>query len=119
MPLTQKSGALGRLFKRKDKENNSRESGRDAYLDWEILLLSFFVLNIVAIGVSVYLYGKIVKGELFLVDKKGPASSQTLDRFALEQTVSFFAQKREKFDALQNEPVSTTDPFIPQAVPKI
>ena len=92
--------------------------GQDAHTDWEIVFFAFLALNLFAIGVSVFMYGKINKGELFLVDKKETVSVKTLNRLELEKTVSFFADKQGRFDALKRKPPLTSDPFVPGIKPK-
>ena len=106
------------LFKKKVAESKTAEFGRNARKDWEIACFGFLILILLAIGMSVFVYGEINKGELFLVDKKEKVSLRTLDRPDLERTVSYFTSKEEKFEALKRRPLSTVDPFIPRPTAK-
>lgn len=110
--------SLNGLFKRSRAESEAAQFGRDARIDWQIVVLAFLFLNVLAVGISVFVYGEINKGELFLVDKKETVSLQTLDTFELERTVGFFEEKRARFETLKRTPLSTTDPFIPKPAPK-
>lgn len=116
--MTWNPSFLKRLFKRQGPERESPQFGRNAHADWKVLFISCVVLNLVAIGVSVFMYGKINKGEIFLVDKKDHVSVRTVDKFELERAVSFFANKQERFEALKRQPPPAVDPFIPSIKPK-
>ena len=92
--------------------------GRDARADWRSIFLAFLALNVLSVGLSVFMYEQINRGEFFLVDKKQPVTVQALDRFALEQTVAFFKEKQARFDALKRGPLPTRNPFVPSITPK-
>lgn len=100
------------LFKHARVESESAQFGRDARADWQVVCFVFLFFNFVAIGMSVFVYQQITKGELFLVDKKEHVSLRTVDRFELERTVSFFSEKKQRFEALKEHPLSTADPFV-------
>ena len=106
------------MFARGLAESESAQFGRDARADWRVICFTFIFLNLVSIGVSVFVYGKINKGEIFLVDKSEQVSVKTLGRFELEQTVHYFNEKQDRFDALLQRGLPTVDPYIPRAVPK-
>lgn len=110
--------SLTRFLKRARGESEAAQFGRDAHTDWRTVFFVFLALNLVSVVGSVFLYRQINQGEFFLVDKKEPAVIRTLDRFALEQTVAFFEDRRTRFDALKHRSLSTKDPFIPGLVPK-
>lgn len=105
-------------MKRAQGESETAQFGRDARADWRRVFLVFLALNLVSVVGSVFLYRQINQGEFFLVDKKEPPVVRTLDRFALEQTVAHFEDKRTRFDALKRRPLSTKSPFIPKSTPK-
>lgn len=87
----------------------------DANRDWKILCCSFLLLNLFSIGVSVFVYRKVDDGEIFLVDKKPTSSRQTLDRFELEKAVTFFENRKSRFETLKRQFLMTDDPFVPTA----
>ena len=99
-------------------ESETAEFGRNARSDWQLVCFVFLFLNVIAIGVSVFMYQGINNGEIFLVDKKETLSAGTFDRFKLEKTVAFFEDKKARFGAFQQKPLMTIDPFIPGMVPK-
>ena len=99
-------------------ESETAEFGRNARFDWQLVCFVFMFLTVVAIGVSVFMYWGINKGEIFLVDKKETLSMGVFDRFKLEKTVAFFEDKKARFEAFQQKPLTTIDPFIPGMVPK-
>ena len=71
-------------------------------------------VTVCMVGVSVFVYAKINKGELFLVDKKTTVSLKMFDTFKLEQTISYFSDKKKRFESLQEKGISTFDPYIPK-----
>ncbi len=83
-----------------------------------MLLVSFFAIALVAVGMSIFVYTKVDQGEIFLVDKKEVTQPKVLDRFQLEKTVSFFESRNEDFISLKRQPLQTLDPFIPTVKPK-
>ncbi len=118
MSLLHSSRSFTALFKRTASGRPSFSFGQTPDRDWKIVLNSFFFVTLIAIGVSVFVYTKVDQGEIFLVDKKEVIPPSVLDRFQLEQTVSFFESKKENFLSLKRQSLQTTDPFIPDAKPK-
>ena len=106
--------SFGGLFRRTHSESEAAQFGRDARSDWQIVCFIFLFLNIAFIGMSVFVYRQINKGELFLVDKKEAVSVRSLDRYELERTVRYFEEKQSRFDLIQQKPFSTADPFVPR-----
>lgn len=91
-------------------ESEAAEFGRDARRDWRLVFISFLVVTALALAFSFFVYARIDKGELFLVDKEGPAPLRTLNRFELEKTVAHFEEKRGRFERLKRAPLSVSDP---------
>ena len=106
--------SFGALFKRTAAESETAQFGRDARADWKMLCFAFLILTVCMVGVSVFVYAKINKGELFLVDKKTTVSLKMFDTFKLEQTISYFSDKKKRFESLQEKGISTFDPYIPK-----
>lgn len=93
--------------------------GRDPRFDWEVVLLFFLALNIISATAGFFVYERINAGEIFLVEKADTAPKNVMDTFELEKTVSFFENKRERFEILRKTPLRTADPYtIPPAKKK-
>ncbi|MEK7170656.1 MAG: hypothetical protein AAB767_05195 [Patescibacteria group bacterium] len=107
--------SLGSLLKRGKAGSEAPRFCGDARADWQRLCVAFLILNLCMIFVSIFVYAKINKGELFLVDKKAEVSQNTFDTFKLEQTISYFGEKQARFKRLQEQGVPTSDPYIPKA----
>lgn len=107
--------SLGSLGRRRPSESETAQFGRDARADWQRLCFAFLFLNLCLVGISIFVYAKINKGELFLVDKKTEVSQKTFDTFKLEKTLSYFDEKQARFEALKERGISTSDPYIPKA----
>lgn len=118
MAFSFSNSSLKGLIPRAQVESESAQFGRDARADWRAVFVAFFVLNLISAGFSAFLYERINKGEFFLMEKRVSVATRTLDRFALEQTVAFFEEKRIRFDALKRRPLPTRNPFIPSIAPK-
>jgi len=118
MTLSSLNHIFKRQWQRARAESETAQFGRDARTDWRSVFLAFLALNLLSVGLSVFMYEQINRGEFFLVDKKQPAAVQALDRFALEQTVAFFKEKQARFDALKRGPLPTKNPFVPSITPK-
>ncbi|MDO8623740.1 MAG: hypothetical protein Q7R54_00040 [bacterium] len=112
------NSSLSRILRRKTISGGFTGFTRGALFDWPALVIGFFALNLVLMGVSVLIYRQIDNGEIFLSDKKEQTALHTLDKFALEQVVTFFDKKHEQFESLMGAPLTGIDPFIPTLVPK-
>ncbi len=118
MKLLKANISLSGFFKPRKSGSDPAQFGRDARADWQVVCISFLVLTLIAITVSVAVYERINKGEIFFSGKKAPVSLRTLNRFELENTILFFEKKHERFEALRRRPLSTVDPFIPKPASK-
>lgn len=98
-------------------ESEAAQFGRDARRDWQAVFIAFLLLNLVSVALNLFVYERINKGEFFLVDKQEPVTVGTVNRFDLEKTVSFFEEKRRKFESLKAKPLSIPDPG-PAITPK-
>lgn len=114
MSLLTKKMSLGGLFRPPLAESETPRFGRDAWLDWQRICIAFLILNALSVGANAFMYARINKGELFLVDKKEGPSLNTLDTFELEQTVGFLGEKETRFESLKRAGLQTTDPFVPK-----
>lgn len=106
------------LFKRAQVIKEAAQTGRDASSDWRVLCVSFLLLILCAIAISVVVYGMVDKGNIFLTEKEKPVALRSFDRFKLERTVLFFEEKKEQFNALKQKPLSTVDPYMPREKPQ-
>lgn len=105
---------FGNFFKRTQTSRETVQFGRDASFDWRMLCISFLILMLGAIIVSVVVYERVDKEDIFFAGKKEPTSLLSFDRFKLERVILFYEKKHEQFDALKRRPLSTVDPYIPR-----
>lgn len=105
---------LANFFKHTQVPGEATQFGRDASADWRALCISFLVFILGAITVSVVVYWRVDKEDIFPAAKKEPTSPLSLDRLKLERTVLFYEKKHEQFEALKRRPLSTVDPYIPR-----
>lgn len=68
------------------------------YHHWEIILISFLILNIFVLGFSVYIFLKINEGGIFLVEQSQEVRVDTIDRGALKELIESFNIKEALFE---------------------
>lgn len=108
---------LRTLARRRGAESETGQFGRDARRDWQLLFVVFILFNLISVVFNLFVYERINKGEIFLVDKPGPPAQSTLNRFELEKTAAFFEEKRRKFESLKGAGFIIPDPG-PATAPK-
>ena len=118
MPFFDAKISLSNWFKRGRVDSETAEFGRNARSDWQVVCFAFLLLNFISIAVSVFMYLKINKGEIFLADKRESPSLGTIDRSLLQKTVAFFEDKKASFETFKQQSLPTVDPFVPDLVPK-
>ena len=86
--------------------------GTSVEADWKIIFISTIVLAILAIVLSLYIFIKIDKGEIFVIEKTTEQSETTLDASLLKETVSYYKNKALKFERIKNVIKPTVDPSL-------
>ncbi|MDO8510236.1 MAG: hypothetical protein Q7S15_01275 [bacterium] len=77
---------------------------------WLVLLLIFFLLNVVNIGWHLYLFWKIQSGEFFIGENRETASTRSIDLKVLEETLEFYRVKDERMKSILAAPLRSIDP---------
>ena len=86
--------------------------GTSPETDWKIILVSTLILSVSIIVLSVFIFIKIDKGEIFVVDKPTGEGKENLDTFLLKETVSYYEAKALKFERIKGLVVPAVDPSL-------
>lgn len=78
---------------------------------WDIILLMFAIVNIIVIGLSVFLFFEINNGELFITEEDRNISVETIDRKLLKDTIELFEMKAIEFENLKYNAPNIIDPM--------
>ena len=95
---------VGRLKREQSLTNVKR--------DWGIMLSVFVLLVGASLMFSVYLFSQISRGEIFVVQFDNTGDVETIDKNLLQETISFFDNKEERFNELRDSPPSFVDPSL-------
>lgn len=79
---------------------------------WKVILIFTASLTVLIIGFSVFMFIKIDKGEIFVMERPLEDEKETLDVNVLRETVSYYQGKALEFERIKNEKASTTDPSL-------
>jgi len=78
--------------------------------DWSTMLGAFLVVTIVIVVLSLYLFYRVVKGEIFSSYNTKTEAGEVLDENILKQVVRSFESKNELLNELKSVPQSFADP---------
>ena len=96
------------LLKKKPKVMHRK----DPHGDWNKLLLFFFIASLAVIAVDGYLFYKINRGEIFILEKDDFVKNDTIDRAKLERLNAHYnGQATALYERTVNEP-DVIDPSL-------
>jgi hypothetical protein len=97
---------------RSHKRTEYKTISSKAHHDWKTMVIMFFFLWIVVIFGSGYIFIKINKGEIFLIESKIESKQSSVDKKLLETTVASFEGRKIEFEKLKTEKPKTVDPSL-------
>ena len=80
--------------------------------DWKIIFISTLVLTLLALVLSGFIFIKIDKGEIFVIDKPLEQRGKTLDISLLKEIISYYQGKAREFERIKSLVVPATDPSL-------
>lgn len=80
--------------------------------DWKVLFSLFVLLFILISGVSFYMFVKIDKGEIFVVEKQSAVGSRILDTNLLKQTIEYYRERSTRLEEIKANKDATLDPSL-------
>ena len=105
---------LKKSFKKINWKINGRlfGFGTNPEIDWKIIFISTVVLATAVIILSIFIFIKIDKGEIFVVKKQVEEVGETLDITILRNTVSYYQNKALEFESIKNSKPVSSDPSL-------
>lgn len=76
--------------------------GTSPEADWRIILISTIILAVLVLAFSVFLFTKIDKREIFVVEKSEEQREKALDISLLRETVFYYQNKALEFERIKN-----------------
>ena len=86
--------------------------GTSPQADWKIIFISTLVLTLLALVLSGFIFIKIDKGEIFVIDKPLEQRGKTLDISLLKEIISYYQGKAREFERIKSLVVPATDPSL-------
>lgn len=98
-------------FKKLNWKTNGRlfGFGTSPECDWKIIFISTIILVALVGVLSVYIFMKIDRGEIFVVEKSDEPSEKSLDVSLLKETVLYYKNKALEFKRIKSLVVPSTD----------
>ncbi|MEK9185015.1 MAG: hypothetical protein AAB866_02530 [Patescibacteria group bacterium] len=84
----------------------------NSYRDWLIITTSSFVVLLIFIFLSIYIFNAVDNIGSSDAVTQGVSNTKMLDRKALQNTVNDFSTKKLNFDELRKNPVHFDDPSL-------
>src|SRR3989344_2677601 len=84
-------GRIGGFFSRK----HSKSSG-SARNDWKIIIIFFFILNVISFGLNIYMWFRINQGDIFTASKSRVQSQPVINKKDLDEVLKHFETKKQR-----------------------
>ena len=86
--------------------------GTSPEADWKIIFVSTMILAVLVIASNIFIFIKINKGEIFVVEKSAEEGDKTLDLSLIRKTVSYYQNKALEFERIKRAKTPATDPSL-------
>ena len=80
--------------------------------DWRIILIASITLVILVIGLSVGIFIKIDKGEIFVVKESEDTTENALNTSLLQRAATYYQDKAVTFEEIKAREATATDPSL-------
>ncbi|MDO8728918.1 MAG: hypothetical protein Q7K26_03410 [bacterium] len=80
--------------------------------DWKIIFISTTILIAFVVVFSVFMFIKINKGGIFVVENPVEQEQQVLDTSLLKETVLYYQNKALEFERIKSSVIPATDPSL-------
>lgn len=98
--------------KSKEPQSDFPNLSMKAAHDWKMILLIFFVLMFVVVGLNLLLFIKISEGEAFGKNISSGSEEATIDISSLGGIVSSFEEKEKRTELIIEESTASIDPSL-------
>ncbi|MDO8589928.1 MAG: hypothetical protein Q7R69_01490 [bacterium] len=86
--------------------------GTSPEADWKIILISAMILAASVIALSVFIFIKVGKGEIFVADMPEVQKEKALDTALLKETVLYYQNKALELEKIKSTRIPTADPSL-------
>lgn len=86
--------------------------GEKAHHDWKYILIFFILATFCAIGIGVFIFIKVGKGEIFSVVYKKEEIRSSISERRISDVIEQFESRRAHLESLKNNPPKSIDPSI-------
>jgi hypothetical protein len=86
--------------------------GTSPAADWKIIFVSTLLLAVSVIALSTFIFIKIDKGEIFVVEKSTEEKGKTLNIPLLKEIVTYYQGKAREFERIKGLVVPAVDPSL-------
>jgi hypothetical protein len=86
--------------------------GTSPEADWKIIFISTVVLVTTVIVLSIFIFIKIDKGEIFVIERLPDQGEKILNLSLLKETVSYYQNKAIEFERIKNSASPSADPSL-------
>lgn len=86
--------------------------GKGPERDWKLIFSSAILLTVFVIGLSFYMFIRIDKGEIFVVERRDDREGRILDVDKLRATVDYYQDKAQEFERLKSQVTQSPDPSL-------
>ncbi|MDO8569627.1 MAG: hypothetical protein Q7R89_02530 [bacterium] len=83
--------------------------GTSAEADWKIIFISTTILTILVVALSVFMFIKIYKGEIFVIERSAEQEKKVLDTSLLKETILYYQNKALEFKRIKSSVTPATD----------
>ena len=80
--------------------------------DWKIIFISTTILAILVIALSVFMFIKINRGEIFVIERSVEQGEKPFDTSLLRETVLYYQNKTLEFEKIKSSVTPATDPSL-------
>lgn len=86
--------------------------GEKAHHDWKYILIFSILATICVIGLGVFVFIKVGKGEIFSVVYKKEEIRSSISEKRISDVIEQFENRRNHLESLKSNPPTSTDPSI-------
>ncbi|MDP3874894.1 MAG: hypothetical protein Q8Q22_00015 [bacterium] len=86
--------------------------GTSPETDWKIIFILTTILAVFVVALSVFMFIKINRGEIFVVERSTEQEGVSLDTPLLRKTVLYYQNKAIEFERIKSTVTPATDPSL-------
>lgn len=80
--------------------------------DWKVIFGFSFLLTLFVIGMSIFVFTEIDKGEIFVIKKPEPQEMASLDVDRLRRAALYYEERAKQLEEIRLNPALAVDPSL-------